>query len=387
MTNEVAIILMLSAIIFISPLLSRLTRIPTIPIEIILGSIVVSIGIIQENHIFTLVAELGFLYLMFLAGLEVDLKKLFKVSPDILKKGLLYTSLLYIISTIFCLYFDLAKIFIVTIPLISIGLLAALKKEYGDQAWINLAITIGLIGEIVSIIVLTIVSARLEFGLGSEFYSTLTELVLVFIGIGIIYKLFHNLIWWYPEIKTYLMPKYDTQEQDIRVSMSIFFLILAIMLHLHLEVALGAFIAGVFIATFFEHNKELPKKLEHFGFGWLVPIFFVWVGTSFELKSLLLPNLINYALLITFAMIALRLISSMLFIKTIGLRGSILLALSHSMPLTLIVAVATLALHSHSITHFYYYVFILSAILEVIIAMMLIKIVNKLNENKGKLKR
>ena len=380
MTNEVSIILTLSAIIFISPLLSRLTRIPTIPIEIILGSIVVSFGIIQENNIFTLVAELGFLYLMFLAGLEVDLKKLFKVSPSLLKKGLLYTILLYFISTIFCFYFDLAKIFIVTIPLISIGLLAALKKEYGDQAWINLAITIGLIGEIISIIVLTIVSARLELGIGSEFYATLLELVLVFIAIGIIYKLFHNLIWWYPEIKTYLMPKYDTQEQDIRVSMSVFFLILAIMLHLHLEVALGAFIAGVFIATFFEHNKELPKKLEHFGFGWLVPIFFVWVGTSFELKSLLLDNLVIYSLLITFAMISLRLVSSMLFVKDIGLRGSVLLALSHSMPLTLIVAVATLALHSHSITLFYYYVFILSAILEVIIAMLLIKAVSKVKK-------
>ena len=380
MTNEVAIILTLSAIIFTSPLLSRLTRIPTIPIEIMLGSLVVSLGVIHENHIFTLVAELGFLYLMFLAGLEVDLKKLFKVSPHILKKGLIYTTLLYLISTIFCFYFDLAKIFIVTIPLISIGLLAALKKEYGDQPWINMAITIGLIGEIVSIIVLTIVSARLEFGIGTEFYGTLIELVLVFIAIVIIYKLFHNLIWWYPEIKTYLMPKFDTQEQDIRVSMSIFFLVLAIMLHLHLEVALGAFIAGVFIATFFEHNKGLPKKLEHFGFGWLVPIFFVWVGTSFELKSLLLPNLINYALLITFAMIFLRLISSMLFVKDIGLKGSVLLALSHSMPLTLIVAVATLALHSNSITQFYYYVFILSAILEVIIAMLLIKVVDRLKE-------
>ncbi|HIP55510.1 MAG TPA: cation:proton antiporter [Arcobacter sp.] len=384
MTNEVAIILTLSAIIFTSPLLSRLTRIPTIPIEIILGSIIVSLEIIQKNHIFTLVAELGFLYLMFLAGLEVDLKKLFKVSPIILKKGLLYTSLLYFISTIFCLYFDLAKIFIVTLPLISIGLLAALKKEYGDQPWINMAITIGLIGEIVSIIVLTIVSARLEFGMGAEFYSTLIELTLVFIGIAVSYKLFHNLIWWYPEIKTYLMPKYDTQEQDIRVSMSIFFLIIALMLHLHLEVALGAFIAGVFIATFFEHNKGLPKKLEHFGFGWLVPIFFIWVGTSFELKSLLLPNLINYSLLIVFAMISLRLISSMLFVKEIGFKGSILLALSHSMPLTLIVAVATLALHSNSITPFYYYVFILSAILEVIIAMLLIKIANRLKEKEDR---
>jgi Kef-type K+ transport system membrane component KefB len=384
MTNEVAIILILSAIIFISPLLSKLTKIPTIPIEIILGSLVAYYGIIENNKVFTLVAELGFLYLMFLAGLEVDLNKLFKVSPKLIKKGLLYTALLYIISTAFAFYFDLAKIFIVTIPLISIGLLAALKKEYGNQEWIKLSITIGLIGEIISIIVLTMVSARLEFGLGVQFYKTLIELTFVFIAIGVIYKVFHTLIWWYPEIKTYLMPKYDTQEQDIRVSMSIFFLIIALMLQLHLEVALGAFIAGVFITTFFKHNEGLTTKLEHFGFGWLVPIFFVWVGTTFDLDSLKLDNLVYLSLMIVFAMISLRWVSALLFIKDIGLKNVTLFALSHSMPLTLIVAVATLSLNSNSITYYFYYVFILSAILEVIISMTLIRIINKFPNKHSK---
>jgi Kef-type K+ transport system membrane component KefB len=375
MTNEVSIIVTLSLIIVSSPLLSKLTKIPTVPIEIFLGSVAVSLSIIEANHIFTLVAELGFLYLMFLAGLEVDLKKLLKISPELLKKGLIYSILLYIFAIIFTFAFDLSKIFMVTLPLISIGLLAALKKEYGDVSWLNLAITIGLIGEIISIIVLTAVSAGLEFGLTSTFYGTLIELSLVFLAMIIFYKFFHNLIWWYPEFKTYLMPKNDNQEQDIRVSMGIFFIMIAVMLYLHLEVALGAFIAGVFITTFFHHNKELPHKLEHFGFGWLVPIFFIWIGTSFELKSLFLPNLITTALLITFGMILMRFISSMVFVKDIGLKESSLLALSHSMPLTLLIAVATLAIHNNSISQFYYYAFLLSAIFEVIFSMLLIKFI------------
>jgi Kef-type K+ transport system membrane component KefB len=384
MHNEVVIILALSVIIFISPLLSKLIKIPTIPIEIILGSLVISLGIIEEHPIFELVAELGFLYLLFLAGLEVDLKKLFKVDPSIIKKGLLYTALLYIITFFVCIYFELPKIFIVTIPLISIGLLAAIKKEYGDLPWINLAITIGLIGEIVSIIVLTVVSAKLQHGIGVEFYYTLFELFVVFVAVGLFYKFFHNLMWWYPGIKTYLMPKFDNQEQDIRLSMAIFFLMVAIMHHLHLEVALGGFVAGVFIATFFEHNKGLPHKLEHFGFGWLVPIFFIWVGTSFKLESLLIDNLINVALIITFAMILLRIVSSLLFIKEIGFKGSILLAHSHSMPLTLVVAVATLAHYSNSISDFYYFALILASILEVIIVMTLIRIIVKWSGKKSK---
>jgi len=379
MSNEISIIITLSVIIFSSPLLSKFTKIPTIPIEIFLGSLAVFLGLISDNHIFTLVAELGFLYLMFLAGLEVDLKQLLKVSPDILKKGLIYSILLYVFAAFFTWVFSLSKIFMVTMPLISIGLLAVLKKEYGNKPWLNLAITVGLIGEIISIIVLTAVSAGLEFGLGSQFYSTLIELTVVFGVIVVFYNLFHHLIWWYPEVKTYLMPKDDNQEQDIRVSMAIFFLMIAVMLYLHLEVALGAFIAGVFITTFFEHNKELPHKLEHFGFGWLVPIFFIWVGTSFELQSLFMDGLIKTAILITFGMILIRVLSSLVFFKDIGFKDSTTLALSHSMPLTLLIAVATLAVHNNSISQFYYYSFILSAIFEVIVCMIAIRVIASKN--------
>lgn len=384
MSNEISIIITLSLIIFTSPLISKLIRIPVIPIEIFFGSVAVSLSFIHDNHIFTLVAELGFLYLMFLAGLEVDLKRLFKVSPALLKKGFLYSTLLYIFAAIFTWSFSLSNIFIVTLPLISIGLLAVLKKEYGDAPWLNLAFTVGLIGEIISIIVLAAVSAGLEYGMGTQFYESLFSLGVVFVVMIALYYFFHNLIWWNPELKTYLMPTDDNQEQDIRFSMSIFFLMIAVMLYLHLEVVLGAFIAGVFITTFFEHNKELPHKLEHFGFGWLVPIFFVWIGTSFELKSLFLPNLITTSLIITFGMILIRFLSGLIFVKEMTLRGTTLMALSHSMPLTLIIAVATLALHNQSISHFYYYAFILSAIFEVILCMILIRLIEKKVTVEGK---
>jgi len=383
MGNEISIIITLSLIIFSSPLIAKAIKIPTIPIEIILGSIAVSLGLISNNNIFDLVAELGFLYLMFLAGLEIDLKKVLKLPKDIIKKAFLYTLSLFVLSVLLTLYFNLAKIFIVTLPLISIGLLATLKKEYGNTPWLQLAITVGLIGEIVSIIVLTAVSAGLEFGLSIEFYKTLIVLSLVFFSMILIYKLFHNLIWWFPQIKTKLMPTSDTQEQDIRVSMAIFFMMIALMLYLHLEVALGTFIAGVFIATFFQHNKELPHKLEHFGFGWLVPIFFIWIGTSFQLKSLLIDNLILTALIITFAMILIRFISSLLFLKEVGFRSILLLTLSHSQPLTLLIAVATLAFHNNSITEFYYYSFILAAIFQVVISMIFIRLLLRTFNNRN----
>jgi len=283
---------------------------------------------------------------------------------------------------IFTFIFNLSNIFIVTLPLTSIGLLAILKKEYGEVEWLELAIVVGLIGEIISIIVLTAVSAGLEFGITFQFYQTLVVLGMVFIAMILSYKLFHNLIWWYPYIKNKLMPKRDTQEHAIRVSMAIFFMMIALMLYLHLEVALGTFIAGVFIASFFQHNKDLPHKLEHFGFGWLVPIFFIWVGSTFDLFSLFIDNILTTALLIVFTMIIIRAISSLVFIKYYSFKTSMLIALSHSMPLTLLIAVATLAYQNHSISEFYYMAFILASLLEVIISMIFIRLfTNSLNSN------
>lgn len=377
MSEEILIIISISLIIFSSPLISKLLRVPTIAVEIILGALAAYFAFIVDHAILHLVAELGFLYLMFLAGLEVDLKKLVNISPSLLKKSLIYNIILFSLSTIISVYFGLGNIFIVILPLISIGLLAALKKEYGDVEWIRLSIVVGLIGEIVSIFALTTVSAVLEFGINFEFYKTMILFTGFLVSMLFIYKLFHNLIWWYPEIKAYLMPEQDHQEQDIRVSMTIFFLMITVMMYLHLEVAFGAFIAGTFITTFFEeHNKQLPHKLEHFGFGWLVPIFFISVGASFELEAIFQDGLVIKALLITFAMIAIRLVASTLFIKNIGWSKFYMIGLSHSMPLTLLIAVTTLAYTNHSIDQEYYYAFILAAILEVLIVMTVIRILS-----------
>lgn len=377
MSEEILIIISISLIIFTSPLISKILKLPTITVEIILGAVAGYFALISEHSILELVAELGFLYLMFLAGLEVDLKKIINTSATILKKSLMYNVILFSLAAVISFYLDIGYIFIVILPLISIGVLAALKKEYGDVDWIKLSITVGLIGEIVSIFALTTVAAALEFGINSEFYKTMILFTIFLVAMLVLYKLFHNLVWWYPEIKTYLMPERDHQEQDIRVSMAIFFLMISVMLYLHLEVAFGAFIAGTFITTFFdEHNKGLSHKLEHFGFGWLVPIFFIYIGSSFDLTSLTEDGLVKTAFLIAIAMIIIRFIASLLFVKEMGWNKFYMIGLSHSMPLTLLIAVATIAYHNHSITQFYYYAFILSAIMEVLIVMVAIRVLS-----------
>ncbi len=384
MNNDVSIILSLSFIIFLSPFISKLIKIPITPVEIMLGSIAGYLGFISSNnHLFELIAELGFLYLMFLAGIEVNLRKLLEIDKTLLKQGFIYLVLLYALSIASSYYLNISRVFMVILPLISVGLIVTLTKEYGkDVKWLKLSMLIGTLGEVVSIIVLTFVSGILEFGLGFEFYKTMFFLVLFLILFILLFKLLRVLFWWYPEIKTFLMPHSDKDEKDIRISMALFFITIAITIYLNLEVAFGAFLAGIFIRTFFEHKKELPHKLESFGFGFLVPIFFVNIGASFEINSISREGLICNAVLIVTLMVSIRIISSLVFLKILSFKEVILFALSQSMPLTLLIAVATLAYYSKSISELYYFAFILASLFEVIIGMIGIKIIKGLKKEK-----
>ena len=382
MDTNVVLIITISIIIIFSPFFAKILKLPVTPIEIILGSIAGYFGLLYDEHLFEIVAELGFLYLMFIAGTEINLKNIMKTPFSIMRGVFLYLSILYLFSIIFSLYFHLGNIFIVLLPLISVGLVATLSKEYGKTPWLSVSMTAGAIGEVVSIGFLTLTSAALESGFGLEFVKTISALILFLIFMFTLFKIMQLLFWWFPKVSILLMPHKDNAEQDIRLSMGIFFLLVGAMLYLELELAFGAFLAGIFIPTFFEHKKELPHKLSSYGFGFLIPIFFIHIGSSFHIEALSIDGLISTAIIISLAMVAMRLIASLIFIKKLGLRDSVLMGLSHSMPLTLLIALATLAYDAKSIDLLHYYALVLAALFQVIGVMIPIKIINK---NRSKL--
>jgi len=349
---------------------------PTVALEIILGMFAAYFGFVSDFYLFELVAHVGFFYLMFMAGTEVDLKIFIKIDKSLLKKGILYLLFLYIISTISVVYLEMSKILIIIIPTLSVGLILALYKDYGkDEPWLNLSMIVGSMGELVSISLLTFAGAVLEFGIGIELYKSIAYLILLVGGIITIFKLLHVLFWWYPEIKVYLMPHADKEEQDLRLSMGLFSLMIGLMIWLQLEIAFGAFIAGIFIATFFEHKEELPHKISSFGFGFLVPIFFIYIGSTFNLLTLGVDGVISTALSIVALMIAARAFSSLVFLRYLGKVDIFRFALSQSMPLTLTIAIATIAYNSNSIDNQLYSALILASLIEVIIGMMGVKII------------
>jgi len=178
------------------------------------------------------------------------------------------------------------------------------------------------------------------------------------------------------------MPKHSDSEQDIRLSMALFFVLIVVMISLHLELALGAFIAGVAISAFFHHKIELEEKMSSFGFGFLVPLFFIHVGTTFDMSTIMLEGVLQNAILITVLSIAIKIFPGFMFKEFMRDSDIIKMALALSMPLTLLVAVATIGYEMKYITFLNYNSLILAAILEVLIAMTGIKVIDKKYEIK-----
>lgn len=368
------------ALIAFAPFISHLSKIPIVVVEMILGALVTYFGIFQETEAVRSVAEIGFLILMFLCGTEVNLKSFIQLKAEgMLKKILFYFLLLYTLSLLMVFTQGLPIIYTVTLPIMGVGMIMALIKEYGkDHIWLNLALKVGVIGELLSICVLVAINGFYKHGVSLELLQTFGVLLAFLIAIAFIFQFFKILFWWFPALKTLIAPYNDSHNQDLRFGAILFFLFVSIVFSLQLEVALGAFIAGMIIATFFSTHHKLHEKLNHIGFGFFIPFFFVHVGTTLDLKSLFHDlQILQNALIIVIGMIGIRLIGSFIafkgFLKTT--KNTILYALSDAMPLTFLIAAATLALQLKIITPQGYYSFVIGAMIEGIVFMISIKII------------
>lgn len=377
--GDLQILIIVALCLLIAPYLAKFLRMSVSAVEIILGAVIAYFGFFGASENFELLANIGFYYLMFIAGMEVNLRDFFSMDKKLVQKSLIYISMLYISSFLIVWAFEIHFIFVLIIPVMSVGLLSMLFKEFGKQCyWLNTSMLVGALAELVSIVALTLAGAFLQTN--SSIFEVAQSIfyLAVFLGICLLmFKILGILFWWYPQLRTILIPWEDQHERDIRFCVAIFILIIATMVLSKLEIVLGAFIAGSFITTFFNHKKGLEQKISSFGYGFLIPVFFIYIGSTFDLKMLLEYEILLKALSLMGAMLGLRIICASVFIKEIGLKNTLLFGLSHSMPLTLLIAIATLSYAAKFISAEFYAALILTALFEAIFVMSLIKIISR----------
>ena len=374
--EKIYLMITVCTIIIMSPMVSKVIKAPVVVVEIVLGLIAGYLGLIYDDETLKLVAKFGFVYLMFLAGLEINFKLVKIIKATLAVNVILYFVFLYSISGFVCWFFNLGLTYFVALPIFSLGMLMMLIKEYGkEQPWLNLALSIGVVGEIISILALTLFSGWTEHGLSLTFVISILTIIAVVaitvLGLRVSYILF----WWFPEFKKFLIPDShnDRFDQDIRFSISLLLILVSIMLVLKIDVVLGAFTAGLFFKMFFSQKVELQEKIESFGFGFFAPIFFIYTGSTVKLDIIDL-DILRHAVFIMCAIISIRLISSFfVFYNYLKFKQTVLFALSDSMPLTFMVAIAMLSYNYGLITQEEYFSFIIASMIDGLFLMILIR--------------
>lgn len=342
---------------FLTPILLhrfKLNVIPVVVAEILMGLIIGKSGfdIVQEDMWLETLSMLGFIFLMFLSGLEIDFsafstsKKKEKLpngknEPNTFFVGTVVFVGIFLVSLglsyIFVLTGFIDNVFLMTliISTISLGVVVPTLKE-GNLMKTNIGqiiLLIAVIADLVTMILLAVFVSVYDGGEGN------TWLLLVLFAAGVILYFVAKRFQGRELLDTL---KTGTVQIGTRAVFTLIILLVAISETVGAENILGAFLAGVLVSLL-APDKELIHKLDSFGYGFLIPIFFVMVGVDLNIWQLLGdPRLLILIPLLLIALLISKLVPALILrvwydSKTVLAAGFLLTS-----TLSLVIAAATI---------------------------------------------
>ncbi|WP_457623544.1 cation:proton antiporter [Persephonella sp.] len=380
--NEAILLLVISIGAFIIPFISRRLYLPSAVGEIFYGLIlgIFFKDIIHETPVVKLLGELGFIILMYLAGLEINFDRIRSTGRKDLTIYFLSLIMIVFLSFYITFSFEFPLIYALVFLTIAIGLLYPVLKDTGllKTNFAQSVLIIGSIGEIISLLFITGFTLYFQFGLSSKALIHLVEIYIFFALAYFIIKGFQLFIWWNPKWTSTFLKTGDPTETGIRANFVNMFIFVALASLLGMEPIIGAFMGGMLFALVFKERKEIQEKFSAFGYGFLIPIFFIEVGLQFDIFQLIKPEIILNALLLTGIIFFIRAVSSLLFtFSGFNWKEIFLIPFSLSMPLTLLVAIATIGLEVEMLDKEQASIIILSAVFSGLIYPWLFKIIVK----------
>jgi len=302
-------LLLVISLAFLVPIvLSRFKKL-TLPIvvgEIIAGIIVGRSGfgwVGHEDEILTLLSEFGFVFLMFLSGMEIDFSNLgLETLGREKKKDQPYNPLVIsgmnfgltlVLSTLFG--FLLVRLQLVDSPWMialilsttSLGVVVPVLKEQGlSQGRYGQTLLISsLIADFVTMLLITVLVAALSHGLTFD----ILLIGLLFVAFFLFYY-FGEQIFNEEGTVRRVMDEISqaTAQIKIRAAFTMMLVFVGLAEMLGTEIILGAFMGGAVISLLSQpEDEEMLHRLDAMGYGFFIPIFFIMVGVDFNLASLL----------------------------------------------------------------------------------------------------
>jgi Kef-type K+ transport system membrane component KefB/Trk K+ transport system NAD-binding subunit len=356
-------LLLITTLAALVPLLSsrlRGWRIPVVIGEILAGMIIGTSGfnLVAPSPVLDFLAEFGFVFLMFISGLEVDISTL--TMHDLAEerepfwRAPLFLAVFSFILTLvgaFAIAFGLGKAGLVRSPLIiglilsttSLGIVVPVLKERGivPTRYGQLMLVTALIADVVTLVLLSVAFGILQKGFALQLILILSLLLFfaVFLRMGIVVSKV-------PGLKK-VVRELSSATAQIRVRGAIALMVAwATLAHaLGIEVILGAFLAGVIVSIIAGPEEAvLREKLDALGFGFFIPIFFISVGSRFDLNVLIGSQeaLILFPLLLVAAYVV-KVLPALVYRLAFSWREGLASGFLLSSRLSLIIAASALA--------------------------------------------
>jgi Kef-type K+ transport system membrane component KefB len=283
--NPVIIFSLVLFIILFAPILFNKIKVPHIIGLIIAGLIVGPYGLnlLKRDSSIVLFGTVGLLYIMFLAGLEIDLAEFKKNKKRILVFGLLTFIFPLVVGTLTS-YYILGYGFLSSLLLASMFSTHTLvsypiASKYGVIRNQAVSMTVGgtMITDILALLILAGIAGMTKQDVSSAFWIQLGMSTLVFVGV--VFAIFPIVIRWF------------FKHFDDSISQYIFVLAMVFLASFMAEAAgveaiIGAFFSGLVLNKFVPHSSPLMNRIDFVGNALFIPFFLISVGMLVDVTVL-----------------------------------------------------------------------------------------------------
>ena len=263
-------------------------RIPWIFSALFLGVAFKELGLFSSSlssSTFDVLSNLGMLFMLFIIGFEIDVREIIKQGKFIIESTLfitLFAALLGVLLLYYGFHYSFIVSLVVSLSFATVG--EAVLIPILDELKIvrtklgELIISIGTMDDAIEIVALLLVSAMIGTKSSINIENTIIALTTLLLLTILLIK----------------SRRFITREFGIRtikyhllgISLLVFFLFLAIGKYAE-ATAIAALLSGITLSNFLPRYllEKIESEIRILAYGFFGPIFFLWVGATISLSS------------------------------------------------------------------------------------------------------
>jgi len=284
LVNPVLRFLVILLIILLAPILSNRLKIPHILGLIVAGAVIGPNGLnlLLRDSSIILSGTAGLLYIMFLAGLEIDLNEFKKNSKKSLVFGFYTFAIPMLLGTLTGLY-------ILNFSMLTSVLLASMFASHTLLAYpilsrlgviknraVNIAVGGTLITDTLALLVLAVVVGLANGDVTPAFWTRLSVSIVLF-GLTVMFL--------FPVIGRWFFKKYDDSISQYIFVLVMVFLGAVLAEAAGIEAIIGAFLSGLALNRLIPSTSSLMNRVEFVGNAVFIPFFLIGVGMLVDYKA------------------------------------------------------------------------------------------------------